>query len=707
MRYTRTLLSVISLISAIQAWGLEAADTVATQAADTVATTQLKEFVVEGASVRMLKDGVEYTPDKKAKKHAMDATGLLNNMQIPQLRVDGETVKTLAGQDVSMFIDYAPATAQDLSGMRTEDVLRVEVLQYPDDPRFNGAQNVVNYIMQKYEWGGYTKLGATGRTFDYDYIQGTVYSKFVRKKWTVDASANASWTHSDNDKDSETNIFRDINYGGSHYDEVSRRSAADDMLKRSNRQFASLRATYDKDWLFIRHGLTFSRSGTPYNFTHSILSYNPEIITGESSTQRKFYQQITPGIYGFYRFTLPKGNSISLDWSYDHSENRSRSSYDVEGLTPIINNNRERVEAPYANLCYSKKFPKDNTLRIALMTFNYIYHTEYSGSYNGLQKLLSSENMLFIEYIKNWKSGLRLYSRIGASYVVGRVNGVNTLEQWNPRLGVSLQYTISSKQSANAEFWWGNSHPGADWSNSAMVQSNELMWLQGNPDLRNTEFCTVRLGYNLAASKKFNLAANLEYVGNYHVPMYDYVTEAGYDGLVRRVVNAGKYHEYNGRVSASLNLFDKALRLKAIGHVCHSELTGLNGFDVNSLMGQLQASAYVGNFMIQGNFFTPEKMTGAFQMGWVYKAPIRYGIAATYALGDLKVQMWFWNWFEKEGRLDGRFDSRQYSSASSVWMSTYTRRINLSVNYTFGYGKKVKRGNEISESGGASSAILK
>lgn len=34
-------------------------------------------------------------------------------------------------------------------------------------------------------------------------------------------------------------------------------------------------------------------------------------------------------------------------------------------------------------------------------------------------------------------------------------------------------------------------------------------------------------------------------------------------------------------------------------------------------------------------------------------------------------------------------------------------RINVAVTYTFGYGKKVQRGNEVGEQSGASSAIMK
>lgn len=141
----RLIISVLCAIIAIAAMAQ-------TEHTGSVRTYELDEVVVEARTQRVIDRGVAYTPTTKTKKTATDATRLLELMNIPQLNITpgSMSVKTYAGKDVAMFIDFKEATDEDLQGLRPEDVLRVEVLQYPEDARFGGKANVINFVMRKY-----------------------------------------------------------------------------------------------------------------------------------------------------------------------------------------------------------------------------------------------------------------------------------------------------------------------------------------------------------------------------------------------------------------------------------------------------------------------------------------------------------------------------------------------------------------------------
>ena len=162
-----------------------------TELTDSIKTKKLDEVVVEAQNQWTSSSSSTYIPMSRQKNAAADAVALLFQMAIPQLNVDpaSQNVKTVSGQPVSIFIDHVAASAQDLSGMNTNDVKKVEYLTYPTDPRFRGAKYVVNFIMQKYEWGGYTKLNAD-KWFGVNRTEASVFSKFVYKRMTFDLYAD-------------------------------------------------------------------------------------------------------------------------------------------------------------------------------------------------------------------------------------------------------------------------------------------------------------------------------------------------------------------------------------------------------------------------------------------------------------------------------------------------------------------------------------
>ena len=679
-----------------------------TEQPDSVKAQELDEVVVESRTQRVIDRGVEYTPGKKVKKIATDATQLLQLMNIPQLNITpgSMSVKTYAGKDVAMYIDYRQATSEDLQGLRPEDVLRVEVLQYPEDPRFRGNANVVNFIMRKYEWGGYTKLTLKGTTLECDRGNGILYSKFTRKRWTFDASVSGGLSHNNNADSYNVETFRDVYVGDRHYDAITRTSWSDKHnLTLNNNQYAIFRAIYGTDSTQIYHSISFGRNATPIERSLSSVTYSDDVFSASSALSKESGQTLSPSMTGYYYFALPKGNTLLASWSFVYGSTRRYSSYLLGDQAPIINNNKEESYAPTAAIQYSKRFSHNNTFRTSLMTYNTLYHTDYRGSYNGLQKLLSSENMLFLEYMQNWKFGLSMYSRVGMSYVIGRVNGTNTLEQWNPRLGLQLQYQINDRHSATLEGWWGNNHPTPASSNSALVQSNELLWLQGNPDLRNTTYISSSASYTFIPSNLLSLSATAEYEGLLKRTIEDYFSLPGHDGLVRKEINSGNFHSVTGYVSATLKLFQNSLSFRATGQISRMTTSGIVSQSMNILSANLQANYYFKNLSFVLYYNSPGKYISSFGNG-AFRYKSNYGFIANFAAGDFKVGLQFSNWFNRN-QYYLYVNTDRYSSHTHEWVAHLARTLQLTLSYTIPYGKKVQRDNELGSGGTAGSAILK
>ena len=153
---------------------------------DSIKIQEFKEIVVEAQLQSTSATVSTYIPTSKQKNSSQTATDLLNRMAIPQLSPGmGNSVKTTSGKNVDIFIDYLPASEQDMTGMRMADVKKVEYYDYPKDPRFQGCAHVINFIMQKYEYGGYLKAYAN-EFFIANSGQLNLYSKMQYKKMTYD-----------------------------------------------------------------------------------------------------------------------------------------------------------------------------------------------------------------------------------------------------------------------------------------------------------------------------------------------------------------------------------------------------------------------------------------------------------------------------------------------------------------------------------------
>ncbi len=147
----------------------------------------LNPLTVKEQNSNLYADKSVYIPTNRQKKASQTGTDLLNHMAIPQLGIiSGGKIATNAGKPVAVFIDYLPATEQDLQAMLTTDVKKVEYYEYPSDPRLQGNHHAINFIMRRYEYGGYLKALEHTNLISNPVGELNVNLRFQHKKMTYD-----------------------------------------------------------------------------------------------------------------------------------------------------------------------------------------------------------------------------------------------------------------------------------------------------------------------------------------------------------------------------------------------------------------------------------------------------------------------------------------------------------------------------------------
>lgn len=83
---------------------------------DSIKTQELNEVVVEATMQRTDAKKSTYIPTAQQKNASQSGSDLLDQMSIPQLNVTlSSNIQTNSGKEVAVFIDYIPATADDLN----------------------------------------------------------------------------------------------------------------------------------------------------------------------------------------------------------------------------------------------------------------------------------------------------------------------------------------------------------------------------------------------------------------------------------------------------------------------------------------------------------------------------------------------------------------------------------------------------------------
>lgn len=675
-----------------------------------VGTLHIKTKAIELQNVNIVSDNVRLEPDRtvfvplqRQKNTAMTGIELLNQMGIPQLRVNDGKLETVTGKAVDLFIDFLPAENDDLSGMNLQDVKRVEYLESPADPRFMGKKFVVNFIMEKYVYGGYVKLIGY-ECLNMNNQQMNANARFQYKSMTYDLAAFGQ--------------YEDFYHNGTETTETYRFPQDNGTVKRIERQSntlnsrdqntigrLSLKATHSSSNVTARSILSGGITDRPIQrksgeVMYTSGSYPNSSFSNESSSMVKFMR-----FNGSYIFKLPKDFSLTFTPSYTLSHTDQHSTYGQDSFKPIVNGADDHTSNLSGFLNINRNFGKAGSFTAYVSGQYDYYRTRYFGSAENYDRSKD----------QRYKGGVTYSLSAGNFYGEADLGWVWDITRFNdfkshtstPVAGVWMSYLLRKIHRLNLGFEYKSWAPDVSFKSESLIESNHLLSYTGNPGLKPSHNMSVDLAYSWIPSRNGHIQVygNLWKVFDRYV--YEYKPSG--DKMIRHIRQPmGDYHTINFGVSGTLYLFNRSLMISGSLTQEFARNGAPYDYTLSCLRGRLRATYWLKDFYISGYYSTPSNYSDGFMVGDIYEDKSYYYLMAGWANKSWNIRFQAlnfarWNWTSHEMRFTSEYYDRSYISYDKKRHADF----NITVTYTFNYGKKLRKESELNTSNASSSGILR
>lgn len=673
---------------------------------DSIDAKQLDEVVVEAQMQRTSASVSTYYPGRNIKRAAQNAIDLLNQMAIPQISINpvGGTVQTPSGEDVAIYIDMEPATQEEKDALRPEDVKKVEYYIYPTDPRFNHDKYVINITLRHYEYGGYTKLSGTGNILA-GSGSGLAYAKMSYKRMTFDINVTDKYTDRHHIGTEQTQVFRFPVSDGID-NEIIRSNKLDYSRFQQNQFGASIRAKYTSDNAVISNSIYFTALNTPNSSSRGSLLFSSDRFDDQTYSNSSNSSYYYPRWRGNYYFNLGNGFKFNAIPSLFYQYTKSHRSY-LTDVTSILTDATENAITGQLQFQLNKTFHKYHTLDINLLGIYYYDKVNYTGN--------TMASPVFNQFAYGGILGYsfrkaNLYGQFVAGFAgeSNKISGVRT-NSFIPIFRLNSQYAFNQKNSISLSAQYNVNPVEAADKTPDFIQENELLYKVGNVHLKNTHWGKATLDYTWLPNNKFSLSAFTGWSRyfNHLVPTF---TPNGPDGLMlRSLENNGDYQDVNIGVSFTAKLLNRSLVLKATPQIWYEKLTGLYSDHINYLSLSLNATYYIGRMYFSAYFSTDHNKLVQYSLNETsIKGKPMYQFKIGWTNGN-------WNLSASAVNIFRRSWITSTSCLKSQWFDQYSTNysadshqfVSLTASYTFGFGKKVKRGDEVQTMDAGGSAIMK
>ncbi len=488
-------------------------------------------------------------------------------------------------------------------------------------------------------------------------------------------------------------------------EKLTRSELFDDAHFKYNEMPLTFRSIYDSDKIQISNTAGFVFDQSPAAATSGVITYSPEIIASSAYKRKEPYTTRHFTWSGSYYFILPHGFHLNINPSATYSHTDYKYTYHIDKGSDIENKSRENAYNLRGSATLYKIIAQSQNIFFRGYGGTHHNYVAYSGTShydNSFSDSYAGGTIGYNFSNRRWN----VNADVSLHWEENKINAIEINEMY-PLINLSAAFSPNNRHSVSAYFHFGANYPGASDKTPNILQQNELLYITGNPNLGLSRQVTFNLQYNWVPSNNFSASFFTQYFRENHLFVPIFYTYNEGKALLKSYESDAKYNRTKIGVSFNYKLLDGKLQLSAQPSITSFRMTGLYDIIKNPFCFNASASYYLQNFYFQVAYQTKFKTVQGNRAAY-YSDRDFYQILAGWSHSGWNIRISGMNLFRTDWLAASQsFISPLYSESKLIGGNNFHRRINVSITYSFSYGKKVKEGNEVGEQSGAASAILK
>ena len=661
---------------------------------DSTKIENLPEVVVTADGQIEMSNKTVLIPTQLEKIHSANGFNLLYLMQTSELDISARThsITTHGGGEVVLCINGMEVLPEDVASLSSKNIRTIEYIRTPSG-KYAGKAGLVNFITVKFEYGGNVYLSAN-EGFAYKSGEYIAFADFTKKRYTLSITTTGDWNRNHSyTKGNDIFFFSDKSALERSYKDES-------TLKKDNDQSVRLRLSSTGNSHRLNTYISFTRQAEPTSNTIQAISYTGPYGTTKRTVSSNS-QSIAPSVYANYTLWLPKEQALDITASASFGHNKYSSQYRETEQSALSSNVAEDNFVLNGNASYSKTFGNNISLT-GMLNNDYKHYTDdYMGTAQGKQRLTSNITLGLLQLTK-YSDKYYYYVSAGLSNTAVSLNSIHD-NYCMPVAFYGGNYAINTKHSLSLNGFFTHTLFEPSEKNSMVVPTSFFEATCGNPNIAPMKVLGNTLSYNGQIGKvRFSISYNSNIYFDNIVHQYTANTNTIFDTRI----NGGTFYGNMFTASCTYNLFKEHLRLSATAIEEYNMLRG-SVYDMSHNRFRLKCGLVylAGEWMFSFDYLTPNKALDIRQP-WLIQYRPTYEWKANWTHKAFTVEALVRNPFSRYTKNHITMNYGCYNRNSWKFNETDGRNINLTVTYSFSYGKKTERG-EIENNKTVDSAIMK